>query len=206
MKFHAFLSAVASSTTAVGASISYMGQFDQDGTGFGSVLSVLALQANGSESGGVAWNGSADVRSGDAKPFSQTRSIAEIVSAGANLSQLAVVLNIAQPGSHPDITLRQFSVVFYSAAGVELFSADFSTPMLLTQINSGVGGAGHLFAVNLSDDERSQLSDSVRIGIRVIDPIDGSQGAPESFYLVPSAGSLAPLSMAASILLRRRKL
>jgi len=190
-----------------GATITYNGHVDQGGSGFGSVLNVLALQANGSEAGGVAWNGSADVTSGDAKPNSQTRSVSEIIASGANVSTFGIVFNIAQPGNNPDVTLNQFSVVFYSAAGAELFVASFNTPTILSQINAGVGGAGHIFDVVFDPFEANFFNDPTnRIGIRVTDPITGAQGAPESFYLIPSPSAFAIMGGAGLItMVRRRK-
>lgn len=198
------LTTVAASSFA--ATVTLSGPVDQSGTGFGSVLNVLALQANGSEAGGVSWNGSADVISGDAKPFSQTRSVGEIKASGANTSTFGVVFNIAQPGNNPSVTLNQFSVVFYSAAGSELFVASFNTPTVLEQIGGGVGNSGYLFNITLDPFEANFFNDSTnRIGIRVTDPITGALGAPENFYLVPAPSAAAMMTGVGLICLRRRR-
>ncbi|MGH7242397.1 MAG: hypothetical protein ACREJD_03145 [Phycisphaerales bacterium] len=192
--------------SSLAATISLSGPVDQTGAGFGSVLSVLALQGNGSEAGGVAWNGAIDVQSGDAKPFSQTRTVSEIVASGANLSTFGVVLNIAQPGGNPNITLNQFDVVFYSASGSELFVASFNTPTVLAQIGGGVGNAGYLFNITFDPFEANFFADATnRIGIRVTNPIMGSLGAPENFYLVPSPSAMMFVGGAGLLATLRRR-
>jgi hypothetical protein len=177
----------AGAASSLGASISLVGPVDFGGTGFGNTLSVLALQGNGSQAGGVAWDGLSDVRTGDALPFSQTRSVEEILASGANVSDFGIVFNVAQPGSNPDVTLNQFAVVFYSATGSELFVASFNTPTVFSQIDGGVGTGGHLFNIIFDPFEANFFANATnRIGIRVTDAITGSLGAPESFYLVPA--------------------
>lgn len=203
MKYLPVLSVLCSPVVGFAASVSFSGPVDVTGAGFGNVLSVLALQGNGFESGAVSWNGSVDVRSGDAKPFSQTRTVAEFTSAGARSADFGVVFNIAQPGANPAVTLNQFAIIFYDKDGNELFSANYDTPRLLDQIQNGVGGAGYLFLVSFTPTELSFFDFSTnRIGIRVTDPITGSQGAPENFFLVPSPSTAALLMM---LLKPRRK-
>lgn len=196
----------AASTLA--ASVTLTGPIVAGGTGFGSVLNVLALQGNGSEAGSVGWDGFADVVTGDATSFSQTRSVGEILASGANVSDFGIVFNIAQPGNNPDVTLNQFTVVFYSENGSELFTASFNTPTVITQIGSGVGGAGYLFDITFDPFEANFFANTTnRIGIRVTDPITGSAGAPENFYLVPapSACMLAGAAGLMSVVRRRRQ-
>ena len=209
MKKFVVLSVLATgAASSLAASVTLNGPIVQGGTGFGGVLNVLALQGNGSEAGAVGWDGFADVVTGDATSFSQTRSVGEILASGANVSNFGVVFNIAQPGNNPDVMLNQFTVVFYSASGSELFTASFNTPTVLTQIGSGVGGAGYLFDITFDPFEANFFANATnRIGIRVTDPITGSQGAPENFYLVPapSAFLLAGFAGLMSNARRRRQ-
>src|SRR5687767_89166 len=99
------------------------GTTDDQGTGFGAVSNILTIhetgQADGTETGSVSWNGSTDVRTGDAQNTSQTALFSTLVAGGIlNGSQLGVVYNVSQQGSSPNSHLQSFTLQVYNLAGV----------------------------------------------------------------------------------------
>jgi hypothetical protein len=199
--------ALALSTSAAHADLIFAGPRDQMGTGFGNVLNVLSLQSRPSESGSVLRQGGVDVLTGDATNQSATRSVAELLAAGVDASNLGVVFNINEPGSSPQVTLQQFQLVFTDNTGNTLFTQNWTGPLTLEPANQGTGGAGYVFDINLTPAQAQQLfSDPTnRIGLAVTTPILGSMGGPENFYLVPGPAGAAVGFIALAGAARRRR-
>lgn len=195
--------------SAAHADVIFVGPTSQSGTGFGNVLNVLTLHATPQEAGSVLWQGSGDLRSGDATNQSQTRSVAELTAAGVGALDFGVVFNINEPGSSAPVTLQQFELVFQDQTGEELFTQEWTGSMSLMPLaqGQGTGGAGYLFTVNLTPAQASLFfSDPAnRIGMRVESPILSTAGGPENFYLIPAPGALALLGLAVGALGRRRR-
>lgn len=170
------------------------------GTGWGNVLQTLALQQHGSatsESGSVTWNGTADVLTGDAKPQSQTVTVAQINSEGFDASDLIVILNLNQTGSHPELDVHSFTMRFYTnPAGSSYFDAVYdindvrntgSTLGLAPQVQGlGTGQAGYVFRINFEGTEAADFfaSDDHRLGMLVLTPMDNEANAgADGFYM-----------------------
>jgi hypothetical protein len=189
------------------ADVTFAGPTTQFGTGFGDVLEVLALHATPQEAGSVLWQGAFDVLTGNATNQSRTQSVADLLAAGADPAHLGMVFNIAEPGAGEDVTLQQFSVVFESPSGSQLFTLDWTGPLTLAAVNNGNGGAGYLFNLNLSSTQLAQfLADpGNRIGMRVDSPILMTAGGPENFYLVPAPSVLATLGIGLGAGRRKRR-
>lgn len=196
----------------VGAgSITFLNQsVDLSGTGFGNTLRVLALQANGSESGSVAWNGASDALTADATNQSQTLTAQTLSSSGVTPSRFKLVFNIAEPGSGPTVKLFDFAMQFVDMAGVPLFGdLVYSAPvggLELNQVAAGIGGAGWLFDVDLTPAEAAAFfgTGTNRIGMSVAaaQAIQLTGGAAEVFFVapVPEPASWALAAMGAAIL------
>jgi hypothetical protein len=193
-----------SAPLANAALITFQGPSDQNGTGFGNILNVLSLQRRPEESGAIIRQNNADTLLGDATNQSQTRSVAELLQSGADPANLGVIFNINDPGVAPMVTIHQFDLLFFDAAGTLLFTAPYSGTLTLAPVNMGTGGSGYLFDVDLSPAELTFFNDPTnRIGLRVTTPIQSTAGGPENFYLIPTPGSFALLATAA-IFARRR--
>ena len=163
------------------------------GTGYGNVLQTLALQQQGSadtQAGSVLWNGSADVRSGDAANQSQTVTVADLATKGFDASNLIVILNLNQTGSHPAINLYDFALRFYTSLdGSSYFDAPYdltdprntgSTLGLTPQAHGlGTGQAGHVFRVHFEDAEAATFfaNNAHRLGALVQTPMDDEANA-----------------------------
>ena len=166
------------------------------GTGYGNVLQTLALQQHGSattQAGSVLWSGSADVLSGDAKPQSQTVTVAQLADKGFNDSNLIVILNLNQTGSHPELDVHGFTMRFYTSLdglSYSYFDAVYdindirntaSTLALDPQVQGlGTGQAGYVFHVTFEGTEADDFftnNDYNRIGALVDVAMDNEANA-----------------------------
>jgi hypothetical protein len=201
--------------------------FDDSGTGFGTVLSLLSLQDVGGgqpdtkESGSVLRNaaGTADVLSGEAQPGPQnsTRTVAELTAHGINATNLALSLNIVETpppaGGLGSLVVHDFVARFYTnpADLTQFFDATYTAPaggQLLMVAGNGQGLAGQLFRVDLTPAEATAFfsNPNNRIGM-IVDPTqaftDVSSG-PDSFYVAPEPACLALLAGLPWLHARRR--
>lgn len=213
------LALCAVSAAASAGSITFTNQSaDLSGTGFGNTLRILAVQANGSESGSVAWSGAADVLTGDATNQSQTLTAQTLASNGTSASRFKIVFNIAEPGNSPTVKLFDFAMQFTDAAGAPLF-ADlvYAAPvggLELSQVAAGIGGAGWLFDVNLTPAEALAFfgAGANRVGMSVApgNAIQLTGGAAEVFFVAPvpepASWLLALIGAVALPLVVRRRL
>lgn len=225
------LLALTLSVASEAAVITFQGQTtNSSGTGFGNVLSVLALQdnnpgADGLQAGSVVWNGSADVFGTvgggiDTKSQqSQTRSVAELTGKGINAFNLAVVFNLSQAGSSDPMNLHNFTLRFQNAAGATLFDATFNDADLsnadtsaLTPAGQGVGSSGYLFPVSFAGAEGSTFfatsTNRIAMFINSAQAMSGASGGIDSFYVAPAVPEPASISLAliaASMLTARRR-
>jgi hypothetical protein len=195
-------------------------QVDENGTGFGNRLTILSVQANESEFGSILWDGSNDVDSGNATAQSATRTVTELLTAGITQDNFVVIFNINEGGdSAPVLTLQDFSLVFTSKAGVELFRETYNAGagLPLDQAGNGNGASGWRFNVTFDGNAAAAASffadPDNRVGMEVLrtEAILDTKGGSESFYVVstvpePSSGALAALAaVAIHPVLRRRR-
>jgi len=199
------LFATLGTNSAPAADITFLNQtVDLNGTGFGNVYSLLALQATGSQTsefGSVLWNGSMDILSGNAKPAIQTNTQpASIIQAITNANNhFGLIFNINQPGSNPNVVLHDFSLAFQDPNGGILFTATYNAPpggIDLLQVDNGNGSAGYLFDVSLTNAEAALFfaDPNNHLGqfITEANGITNVQGGPENFFLQslgPDAGA-----------------
>ena len=196
-------------------------QVDEQGTGFGNVLTVLSLQATPSEFGSVLWDGVSDVLIGDYTNQSQTRTVTELSSAGIDETNFVVIFNINEGGdSNPVLTLHDFDVVFQDASGVELFreSFDAGAGLPLDLAGSGNGASGWLFDVNFTTNAAAAAAffgtATNRIGMEITSgqAIANTKGGADSFFVaahVPAPATIVTTLVGACsltlILIRRRR-
>jgi hypothetical protein len=168
------------------------------GTGFGSIDNVLTLQNDGSESGGVAWNGASDTLSGNAKNTSQTLTAAYLTSAGGtNItwnavtgSDFKVIFQVNQSGN-TTLDLHTFQLDFFKSDGTTALASVVytnSTPSSTGLGGSGVGSSGYVFNVHLTGTEANTFfgtgTDRLGMSVPSTSPIDNTtNGGPENFYV-----------------------
>lgn len=131
------------------------------GVGIGAVTTVLSLQSPANttrESGGVVWNGTTGVAFGDfsppdGPPKNQVFTLAQV--GAANASQLALVVNLSEPGAEDPISvttdqLTGFGITLtaYSANGAVTQVHEFAGNVVLISDHQGVGGSGLVFVLS----------------------------------------------------------
>ena len=111
-------------------------------------MTVLALQNNGSETGGVNFNGSdigPDVKSGAG---SRTFTYAD-VGGGAGITsatQLALILNLNENDNK--VSNNYITLTAFSSDGTQSQTHTYSTPGVLTEFGNGIGGSGLVFGLD----------------------------------------------------------
>jgi hypothetical protein len=172
-------------------------QVDESGTGFGSVLNLLTVQATGggiTEYGEVTWNGSSDVDNvGDTQNTSETRSVADIFGATGN-TDVGLIFNINQQGAENELNviLHDFDLLVFSAAGALLDTIHYTAPIGGLDLDidqQGTGGAGWLFRVSGLGALINTTTN--RFGMRITQPnsIEQVNDGPENFYITSIPGT-----------------
>lgn len=171
-------------------------QVNESGTGFGSRLTVLAVQQQGNNStefGSILWNGAADVDTDDSTNQSETQTVADLLAEGINENTLTVIFNINEGGdAAPVLTLHDFALIFQNAAGAELFRETYTAPvggLDLDQAGSGNGASGWKFNVAFANPAAAAAFFSVptnRLGMVIASDqaIEDTKGGAESFFVI----------------------
>jgi hypothetical protein len=190
--------AIALCAGAAHAQLVLTGPEDFQGTGLGAVNTVLTIQSPGnstSESGSVAWNGTIDVTTGDAKTgASQTRTLSFAELGVASAADLRVVFNALEPGNSAanSIQLIDLTLGVYDGAGHLVFSA--STPQTYTFANTltGAGNSGFVFALSAPDAATLQALFDVDMRVGLSAHATNATGGFETFF-VASAPTTTPI-------------
>ena len=214
--FSAFVGVVVlSSATAPAAVITQLPPpFAPKGTVSSTGLSLLTLQDRGSdrdgaEAGSVLWNGTANVRGGEAKSESTTRTAAALTGAGVNADTFAIVFNATQAGGGT-LDMSGFTLRFAEADGDTLFDATYAAAPGEKQRN---GTSDYVFRVQLTPGEAGSFfgAASNRLGMLVTDPINNvASGGPDRFFVaattpIPEPTAISLVTMAAGALTLRRR-
>lgn len=162
------------------------------GTGLGSVNTILTIQETGIETGSVSFNGVSDVITGDAKKGNsqtQTRSISQLGVTSA--SSLRVVFNAIEAGNDgTSISLDNLQLNIYSANGTLLFNSGTFQPKLFSNTLTGAGNSGFVFALDTQQAAAAQLLaftgsfGTNRVGLSATASL--AAGGPETFFVANS--------------------
>jgi hypothetical protein len=160
--------------TLAHADLTFIGRQDAKGQGFGSVINVLTLQKDTSESGSVAWNGTGDVITGTTSGGCPSGVTCLGPDTGAsnnagktgtqtfgtvgwqNAASIVVSLNINQQGSNQDIKLESLTMNVYDTNGNVLFTAPLDTTHIFTTIEQGTGSGYFIFQLNAAEQATAQ--------------------------------------------------
>ena len=182
------------------------------GTGFGNVENVLSIQHTPSETGGIA--PPSNTQTGDATNTSRTWTSGQLTALGYSPSKFAVVFNINEPGSAPQVNLLSFQLNFYTPENALYGSAATNNVPQngLTPIGgNGTGTAGYLMMYH---QEGANLlnwffADPNRI-VGGTGSVSLSASGAENFYLapapvpIPAAAWLLGSGLLGLVALRRR--
>jgi len=146
---------------------------------------ILSLQNHGSETGGVSFNGSGDVRVGDWSRGSntQTLSLADVgITQASEAGQLKIYFDVINNGS---VTVNSLVLTAFDGNGNAVFSAQLANSLTLPQLGNGQGHSDYAFG--LTPDEAAQLAAAIaanpnlRFGLSA--SISNTDSGPESFFL-----------------------
>jgi hypothetical protein len=190
-------------STGARADLTPLDPVDFSGTGLGAVNTILTIQSPGStstETGSVAWNGSADVLSGDAKTGASqtlTRTLGDLGVLSAD--SLRVVFNASEPGNGDNgITLNSLTFSAYApTTGSLIFSASLLAPIDYADTFTGAGNSGFVFGLTSGEAAAfaaavtaSGLSfDSIRAGLSA--SASNATGGNETFFIADAGGPIA---------------
>jgi len=158
---------------------------DLRGTGFGTRLTILSLQATPTESGAttfIAPNGTGDSTSQDS-----LLSIAQLQGIGiASASEIQLVYNLNETGSSPGTTLTENTLTFYSSTGAVVASATLRNPFSAEPFNQGNGGSGYFASFTFSAAELIAINALFTSGqgfVGLSGTITASDNGADSFFI-----------------------
>jgi len=199
----AALAATALFSAGARADLTPLDPVDFSGTGLGAVNTVLTIQSPGStstESGSVAWDGSADVLSGDVKTGASqtlTRTLGDLGVLSAD--SLRVVFNASEPGNGANgITLDSLTFSAYApTTGGLIFSASLLAPVTYANTFLGAGNSGFVFGLTSSEAAAFAAAvtasgvsfDSIRAGLSA--SASNATGGNETFFIADAGGPIA---------------
>ena len=186
------------------------GMFAEGGTGLGSVNTILTVQtANGqttTESGCIA---PGDVTTGCGftdnvvkTGASQSQTVFLSALSGVNGSNLAVVLNFAEPASEIAGQLDQLVLTLYNSMGTALFSTDLANAVFYADTFTGTGNSGFLFS--LTPDAASAFDAAVAGGgtqLGLGTSLSQVSGGQETFFIGVSGSAVTVTPEPASLAL-----
>jgi hypothetical protein len=172
------------------------------GQGVGATFTTLFLQGQGSnttESGGVLFNGNVFGDAGNGASQSRTFTFADL--ALTNASQLALLVNIAEPGSEnpPSVTTaasplatngnlaNAITLNVYSASGALLEQHVANAGLTLNQVAAGLGGSGIVFALTPAEQTTLNNTMAANPGNEVFTvgaTFANAQGGPETISAI----------------------
>ena len=181
-----------------GASLVPLTDVQLTGQGVGATFTTLFLQGAGSsttESGGVLFNGSVFGDAGGGASQSHTFTFANL--AITNPSQLALIVNLAEPGSEspPSVSTANSTLAtnanlantitlnVYSASGTLLEQHTAASGLTLNQVASGLGGSGIVFGLNATEQAQLAATMAANAGDEVFTvgaTFANAQGGPET--------------------------
>jgi hypothetical protein len=130
--------------------------------------SILSIQSPGSTSnaaGGVSWNGSKDVRTGDAKNGEHTKTLSFAQAGITNAGQLRIFMDTEDPEN--DLTLNQLVLTAYGSNGQILFQGSLAAPIDFGNEQNGQGHGDRVFALDAIQAARLQAAFAANPNLRL---------------------------------------
>jgi hypothetical protein len=163
-----------------------------NGTGFGAVPTLVTVQGTGTESGCISFGSSAPCATGtglvggDNTGLNGFRTAADLPGI-SNAGQLALVVNINEPGNDTTATLTGLYLSIYSQSGTLLGLHQYTGPDVVLRAKPGTGSAGTVFTLSSSGQARatSQCPNIAEclFGGGVEFRAGTARGGPESVFL-----------------------
>lgn len=189
-----------SSITAKADGVVLQGPVPGGGQGFGTILVILSLHAQGNnttEVGGVGWNGTQDVATGPTPgdvdlgaPHSQTYTFQQLANLGFTSSNLAITFNVNEAGSAAGVNtvLNQLTINVYNPDGTLAYSSTtcVGCPGNYPAFEQGQGNSGYLFTLDAAAQTALAgfFATCPTCHLGLFGNISDVQDGAEDFYLV----------------------
>ena len=194
-------------TTVAGGLVSN-GMFSEGGTGLGSVNTILTVQSpanSTTESGCISPTGTTDCGFADMTVktgASQSQTVFLSALSGVNGSNLAVVLNFAEPVNAISGQLDQLVLTLYNTIGTALFSTSLADAVFYADTETGTGNSGFLFS--LTPDAADAFDTAVANGgtqVGLGTALSDVTGGQETFFIGVSSSAVTTTPEPASLVL-----
>lgn len=192
--------ALAASSASAGT-ITDTGNISVSGTGFGTVTTLLTLQASGgTETGSVSRVASADVKAGDTTAAPGQNQTVLVSSITSDLDRLVLIFNVNDSGNDAVefATLNSLVANFYTnVGGAPIASAIFApVPKNFPQFGGGIGGSGSVLQITLTAAEKLLVGAAgVRIGLAA--SVSNIDNGPDTFFVAEGPAPVVPVPAAA---------
>jgi len=170
----------------------------ETGTGLGAVATVVTIQdagatGNGLESGCISASGAGSnfnclngLEGGDNQAINNLIPLSSLTGIN-NAGQLALVVNLNEPGNDDTAVLTDLYLSFFSPTGTLLGNHVYAGPDLTIEESGGIGGAGTVFtltpAQQLLAATECTLANGCSIGGGLQFAAGSTAGGPETMFL-----------------------
>ena len=193
-----------SSTTTMAGTITFDPLTGLKGTGFGTRITILSLQANGSESGATTFEdplGTLDSTNQD-----HAIKMSELSALGiTGIGDFGLIYNLNQTGQNDPVDLDSLTVTFYDINGAVVANFTLSpAPFTAPPFDSGNGGSGYPAIFSASPEEAALIAALIAncpdclVGANA--SLDGTDDGADSFF-VYNRNEPAPVPEPASMVL-----
>jgi len=123
-----------------------------------SILSIQSPKNTENAFGGVAWNGSKDLISGDiAKKGEHTKTLSFSEAGISNAGRLRIFMDIEDPDN--DLVLHELVLTAYGSNGQVLFQGSFTAgPQFFHELAGGQGHGDYVFGLDATQAARLQAA------------------------------------------------
>lgn len=189
------LVAIAGAGSAQAGTITFSSGVGLTGTGYGTRLTVLALQATPTETGATTFAN--PTGTGDSTNQDSALTIAQLQGLGiTGIGNFGLIYNLNQTGNSPDPTLASLVVTFYNANGTVNTTFTLAGTFAAPPFGQGVGGAGYPAVFTASAAENAAIAGlfascpTCLVGASAT--INGSDDGPDSFFVYNTQAATVP--------------
>lgn len=189
------LVAFTSAGSAYAGTITFDPGVGLQGTGFGTRLTILSLQATPSETGATTFTNPQGT--GDSTNQDSVLTIAQLQAIGiTGIGDFGLIYNLNQTGNSPDPTLASLVVTFYNADGTVNTTFTLTAPFTAPPFDGGNGGSGYpaVFTANAAETAAiaALFASCPTCVVGASATINGSDDGADSFFVYDAQPAAVP--------------